>query len=101
MSLSNLTDILTNFFSHFCCQMENCEKKVVESHAEIKGTYKISQKMFILTQAWGGMNGVLCDASHASFTDGVWSKTHASNYSEACVFNLWRASLLNWGVRIR
>ena len=52
-------------------------------------------------QAWGGMNGVLCDASHASFTDGVWSKTHASNYSEVCVFNLWRASLLNWGVRIR
>ena len=49
----------------------------------------------------GGMNGVLCDVSHASFTDGVWSKTDASNYSEACVFNLWRASLLNWGVRIR
>ena len=27
-------------------------------------------------QAWGGINRVLCDDSHANITDGVWSKMH-------------------------
>ena len=29
-----------------------------------------------MIQAWGGINRVLCDDSHANITDGVWSKTH-------------------------
>ena len=50
MSLSNVTDILTKMFFHIFAVKCKIVKEVVESHTETKRTYKISQKMFILTK---------------------------------------------------